>query len=121
MELCGDARPADSLTEPLPQPVRLDPLGLETTPNSLCTLTGQFPLSRDRLASSEVTLQCVLRGREPHIFQMEVHGSSVSAGCHCVGLRKMKTCESSWDSYLIFSEQCLFSLRLQISDECVTL
>ncbi|XP_019967536.2 DNA repair-scaffolding protein isoform X1 [Paralichthys olivaceus] len=32
------------LTEPqvqtLPQPVRLDPLSLETTPNSLCTLTG---------------------------------------------------------------------------------
>uniref|UniRef100_A0A3Q3MCG2 Scaffold protein involved in DNA repair n=1 Tax=Mastacembelus armatus TaxID=205130 RepID=A0A3Q3MCG2_9TELE len=33
-----------SLTEPqvktLPQPVRLDPLTLDTTPNSLCTLTG---------------------------------------------------------------------------------
>ncbi|KAK2822499.1 hypothetical protein Q5P01_022564 [Channa striata] len=41
------ARPeslSQSLTEPqaktLSQPVRLDPLGLETTPNCLCTLTG---------------------------------------------------------------------------------
>ncbi|XP_071782623.2 DNA repair-scaffolding protein [Centroberyx gerrardi] len=38
--------PSQSLTEPeaqtdtLPQPVRLDPLGPETTPNSVCTLTG---------------------------------------------------------------------------------
>ncbi|XP_040911351.1 DNA repair-scaffolding protein isoform X2 [Toxotes jaculatrix] len=35
---------SQSLTEPraqtLPEPVRLDPLSLETTPNSLCTLTG---------------------------------------------------------------------------------
>ncbi|XP_026230070.1 DNA repair-scaffolding protein isoform X2 [Anabas testudineus] len=35
---------SQSLTEPqaktLPQPVRLDPLSLETTPNSLCTVTG---------------------------------------------------------------------------------
>ncbi|KAF7666283.1 hypothetical protein LDENG_00113690 [Lucifuga dentata] len=43
----GTAMPeslSQSLTEPqvqaLPQPVRLDPLGLEITPNSLCTLTG---------------------------------------------------------------------------------
>ncbi|XP_023259543.1 DNA repair-scaffolding protein isoform X1 [Seriola lalandi dorsalis] len=37
---------SQSLGEPqaktLPQPVRLDPLSLETTPNSLCTLTGMI-------------------------------------------------------------------------------
>lgn len=38
---------SQSLSKPqaktLPQPVRLDPLSPEITPNSLCSLTGQFP------------------------------------------------------------------------------
>ncbi|KAM9845132.1 DNA repair-scaffolding protein [Aulostomus maculatus] len=51
IEICTDvkaegglnspARPrSQSLNEPTPKPVRLDPLGPEITPNSLCTLTG---------------------------------------------------------------------------------
>ncbi|XP_062284908.1 DNA repair-scaffolding protein [Scomber scombrus] len=49
IEMCSDVDPEGSLTstdrpqslsQSLPQPVKLDPLGLEITPNSLCTLTG---------------------------------------------------------------------------------
>lgn len=57
VEMCSDVHPEGSLTstarprslsqsltdpqaQPLPRPVRLDPVGLEITPNSLCTLTG---------------------------------------------------------------------------------
>ena len=36
---------SQSLTDPMLRPVRLDPLDLEITPNSLCTLTGQCLLS----------------------------------------------------------------------------
>lgn len=103
----------------LPQPVRLDPLSLEITPNSLCSLTGQFPpfieccgfpvthfIWSDSCRTCPTC--CFLRGRKPLVFSyisLELSEGpwcgfkallsdvcySVASDCHCLGLYEIQT------------------------------
>lgn len=92
IEMCSDVDPkgsltstdrpqslSQSLTDPLLRPVRLDPLDLEITPNSLCTLTGQCLLSLSPVVFMQLTLSkltppqlssvfSLLRGAKPLVF-----------------------------------------------------
>lgn len=132
----SSARPkslSQSLSEPqqktLPEPVKLDPLSPEITPNSLCSLTGQFlpfhwvmwfPRYSPHLKwfLQNMTDVFLLGGRKPLVFsfislqlskkpwcgfkaQLSAVCFSVSSGCHCLGLGHMKLCWMRINSLVI--------------------
>lgn len=109
-----------SLPEPqaktLPQPARLDPLSLETTPNSLCTLTGLLlPFTRSRaFPFSSIPGEhgkCVLTAQEEALVWMQEFALCLLVTVlrlNCKGFFANKNMKNDW----ILVHSCyIFSLN----------